>query len=301
MPKLLKSPAVALSTLAAAGALLCAPAAQAAIDIVFDYTYDSNGFFSAAERQTVLELAASDIEARLTDEFFAELAPTGPNTLELVFANPGDFFAANVSLDVTLLPADTLRIYVGGSDLSSIGALGVASTGYSYGGFSSWVNQVEARLSTTNYDSLGGSITFDTGTSWYFGTSEAGQPFSSWDFYSVAVHEIFHILGFGGSAAFDADVSAGQLVGASVQAVAGGPVALAGDDSHWAQSTLYQGDTPVMVPALVNGQRNAATELDYAALADIGYTVSAVPEPAQWLLLLAGGLPLLLARARRAA
>ena len=289
-----------LRTAAAAIALAATPLlSHAAVDIVFDYSYDSSGFFADASRMSILEQAAGDIEARLTNETWTALTPGGMNSLKLNFFDPGNFYGSSVLVTNPLIAADTLRIYVGATDLTD-GSLGVASVGYGYGGDASWFNQVNERLnSATNYDPVGGSITFDAapdGSSWYFGAS-APQGGDSYDFYSVAVHEIFHILGFGTSNAFDQDVSDLSFVGEHVQGLMGGPVALY-NDGHWAERLVYDGQVPVMVPALANGQRRYATELDYAALADIGYTVTPVPEPMHGVLLLAG-LPLVASFARR--
>lgn len=271
----------------AAGFVLAAPLlAQAAIDIRFDYTYDG-GFFSGANvsRRDALELAAQHIEARLVDEHFAALTPGGLNTWTLGFENPGA--AGFVELDNLSLAADTLTIHVGGMALGAGGPLGEANYSFSASGFSSWFATLGARNSSTNYEPLGGGITFNASANWYFGTDAAGIGFSQYDFYSVATHEIFHMLGFGMSDAFAARVD-GPFYGSSATQVYGGPVPMFGD-GHWDQSITVDGEVPNMVPALVNGVRRGATELDYAALRDIGYNVTTpVPEPATWLMGLAG-------------
>jgi len=261
---------------------------QAAIDIQFDFTYDT-GFLTGANagRQAVFEQVASDLEARLINESFGALTPGGANTLQLSFDNPGNS-GTNIVLNNPSIAANTLKVYVGGSDLSGSGQLGFANYGIAYGGFTNWFNTVEARNSTTNYEPLGGGITFNSATNWYFGTDESGLGFSQYDLYTVAMHEMIHMLGFGQSDAFTADSSGGQFVGSNVQALVGGPVALNAAGDHFAQSTSYLGESSIMVPALVNGQRRYATELDFAVLRDIGYNITVVPEPATWALSLLG-------------
>lgn len=273
--------------------------AQAAIDIQFDYTYDG-GFFTGANatRQAVLELAASTIESRLINETFDALTPSSSNIWELSFDNPGNS-GAQVTLNNPVIPANTLKIYVGGSNLGNTGQLGNANFGMSYVGTQNWANTIGARNTTTNYEPLGGGITFNSGTNWYYGTDASGLQFSQYDLFSVATHEIFHMLGFGQSNAFTADTSGSQFVGSNVQSVAGGPVALnAVNGDHWAQSTTYQGTTASMVPGLVNGVRRYATELDFAVLRDIGYNVTSVPEPSTWALSVLGLLAVGFARRR---
>ena len=303
MQSTLNTPRTALLSALTAAALGLPLGAQAQIDIVFDYSYDT-GFFADASRKNILELAASDIEARLVDETFGAITPTGGNTWSLSFSNPSDD-SARVSLNNLSIAANTLKIYVGGTNLGSLGPLGFADFGLGLSGNSAWFNQFNARNSSTNYDPLGGGITFNTAANWYFGADESAQPFAQYDFYSVAAHEIFHILGFGQGAAYAADLSADgkTFAGANVVGLVGAPVIVDwvnNDPAHWNQEVTFGGESPLMVPALVNGQRNAPTELDYAVLRDIGYNVtSAVPEPASWLMALVG-VAALGARRRRA-
>jgi hypothetical protein len=269
--------------------------AHAAIDIQFDYTYDG-GFFTGANasRQAALEMAASTIESRLVGESFASLTPAGQNTWALSFDNPGNA-GTTVTLNNLAIAANTLKIYVGGSNLGASGPLGNANFGLNYSGLSNWLNTFEARDTTTNYEPLGGGITFNSASNWHFGTDASGLQLSQYDFYTVATHEIFHILGFGQSDAYDADVSGNQHVGSHVQAAAGGAVTLNtanGDAGHWAQGTTYQGQASIMVPALAKGARRYATELDYAVLRDIGYNLTTVPEPSTWAMSVLGLLAL---------
>jgi hypothetical protein len=74
-------------------------------------------------------------------------------------------------------------------------------------------------------------------------------------------------------------------------------VSLGSDNAHWTSglsSYSYQNGAAqeaMMDPSLTQGDRKYPTTLDMAAMKDIGYTVTAIPEPAEAAALLAlGGL-----------
>src|SRR5436309_936926 len=72
------------------GALLLVLAGQArAITIRFDYTYDTNSFFSGAnvDRRNYLEAAAQVFTSTITDSLLA-ITPGGSNTFTAKFSNP---------------------------------------------------------------------------------------------------------------------------------------------------------------------------------------------------------------------
>jgi hypothetical protein len=60
---------------------------QAQVVIQFDYSLDSNSFFSDPSRKTVLESAATAILNRLQDSLTA-ITPGGANTWTANFSNP---------------------------------------------------------------------------------------------------------------------------------------------------------------------------------------------------------------------
>ncbi len=104
------------------------------------------------------------------------------------------------------------------------------------------------------------------------------ESFSGEDFYSIAIHEIGHVMGFLDSAtAFHSNVTkisgASYFTGAQAEALYGGPVPLSSEKSHWKDGTLYNGQELSMDPTIANGTRKTFTELDWAALEDIGYHV----------------------------
>jgi len=104
------------------------------------------------------------------------------------------------------------------------------------------------------------------------------ESFSGEDFYSIAVHEIGHVMGFLDSAAAfhskEARISGAiYFTGAHAEALYGGPVPLSSEKSHWKDGTIYNGMQLSMDPTIAYGTRKIFTELDWAALEDIGYHV----------------------------
>lgn len=136
----------------------------------------------------------------------------------------------------------------------------------------------------------------------------AAPPGGQWDLFSVAVHELFHVLGFGQSAAWSGLVDpALGFTGTHAQDAYGGPVPLAGS-AHWAEGPAGYPTEAAMDPTIRQGQRKLPTDLDLAALRDIGWGSDVVranaslapppvPIPASLPLLLSGVL--LLAGIRR--
>jgi hypothetical protein len=214
---------------------------------------------------------------------------------------------ADIAIRNPTVPTDTYVIYAGARSLPDNTA-GVGSVGgyfccaESSGGFTQGeINQINT--TTANFENAalrrgepsgfarwGGTISFDSDASpaWHFNhtTSPSGNVR---DFYSVAVHELAHALGFGsqstmGTTEWQALISGSSFVGANAMSQNGGnPVPLSGDRAHWAfntQSVIYGGTTAqeaAMDPDLLNGTRKRFTALDAAAMRDIGWEVIAPP------------------------
>lgn len=268
--------------------------AQAYIDIQFDYTYDTTGFFSSnTGSMTVLEAAATVFETRFADSLSA-IDSSGPNHFNTLFFNPADPFGANITLANQDFAADVIRIYVGGADLGS-GMAGVGGTGgYSCSGTVAFCDDAASRdqgtvtgTSATDFALWGGSISFNSTMAWHFGTTTDGLGAYEADFYSVAVHEIAHVLGFGIADSFYNLATDGMFYGVTT-----GAVALYGDEAHWAEGTMSvvngTAQEAAMDPTIYLGSRKYFTALDYAAMKDIGWEVTPVPEADTWTMLLAG-------------
>ena len=120
----------------------------------------------------------------------------------------------------------------------------------------------------------GGSISFDVSQHWYFGADPNGRAAGQLDFYSVAVHELTHSLGFGTSPQFAALSVNGQFTGPAATAANGGLAPLlSADGGHWIQGTRSDGHPVSMQPTMDPNGRVTVSRLDYAGLSDIGWQV----------------------------
>ncbi len=286
------------------------PTARGGITFQFDYTYDTGNFFgSNPQAQTVLNEAASFFSSRLTDTLVAidpaahSISNNGTDAWTTDVFNPTDPGnpAANITVSNLTIPANTLLIYVGGSTVLSSGQLGEGGPGGWQGtsnGTSptSWFNTLSARGQTgalagtpTDFGPWGGFISFNSTATWYFDTDPSTNdvPGGKNDFYSVALHELGHVLGIGTAGSWDALISGGNLTGSNSEAAHGGnPVPLSVDLGHWAQGTTSvdfltaASQEVAMDPSVTIGTRKYFTALDMAGLQDVGWQV--VPEPAVW-------------------
>lgn len=245
-----------------------------ALQIVFDYRYD-NGFFNDPSRRAILERAGQDIASRLNvNTDFAAITPSGGNTWTATTFNPSNT-SQQLQVPNLNVGADQLVVFVGGGG-GSDGEAGLGGFGgYSASGNQAWFSTLRSR-GGAGFATWGGSIAFDAGMNWNFSTSPPAG--SQTDFYTVAVHELGHILGFGISNQWNALVSGNQFTGANARSVNGGtnPLVSTYDPGHWQQGITANGAPVSMQPYVSAGTRVAFSELDYAALADIGWQVSPV-------------------------
>ncbi|BAN35230.1 peptidase M10A and M12B matrixin and adamalysin [Sulfuricella denitrificans skB26] len=288
------------STLCAALAVTALIASQpaAAISITFDYSYDTSGFFTGhTDRQTLLNQAASEFTTRLQDNLTAITSVTSGRPRDLASFNP-NFFNPQTGADTTLsnysIAADNLVVFVGAQNFGT-SILGQGGPGgYSASGFSS-LELNRNQSTTTDFGPWGGAISFSSTANWYFDQdATTTESFSGYDFYSVAVHELGHVLGFGTAPSFGNLVVNNQFTGIASSALYGGSVPM-NDSGHW-QSGLTSTVNGVtqevsMDPYISANQRKHFTELDFAGLQDMGWQVSpvtAVPVPAAVWLFLSG-------------
>jgi MYXO-CTERM domain-containing protein len=293
-----------LKTLAGLAVLATTQSALANIDIQFDFTYDTNGFFSNSNAVNALNAAASLFENSFTDSL-AAITSSGSNNFTATFFDPAHPFGTDISLSNQSVGLDIIRVYAGGANLGG-GSLGIGGPGgFGCSGSGSFCSATTfdrgqgdtSGVNATDVAPWGGAISFNSTTNWNYSVLN-GPSSSQYDFYSVAVHELAHVLGFGASDSFAALVSNGNFNGPTT-----GPVPLYTDDAHWAKGTMSTvngvAQEAAMDPDIANGQRKYFTDLDFAAMKDIGWQVSPVPEADTWAMLLVGlGLVGMVARRR---
>jgi hypothetical protein len=182
----------------------------------------------------------------------------------------GVSFASDVAID-------DLLVFVGCSNIDGPG--GVTATSNHAAAIASVADpQLQARLQLryegADFQPWTGWISFDCDEAWYFDddVSTAGDlPGSDRDFWTVAMHELEHVLGFGTAIAHFDLVSGGSFTGPAAVAEHGGPVPMTGTGTHFADGVTSDGVAPLMDQSRPNGVRFAPTSLDVAALADLGY------------------------------
>lgn len=286
------------------GIFVAADASALVID--FNYDFDSTGFFASQERRDRLEDAAQ-LFSGFGDDLDA-IQPGGADHWSADFWNPGTGSLASVA-DLAV-PADSLTVFVGARDMSALGM--AAPGGFSVSGTSEFTDAVRARGETgalaappTDFGPWGGSIAFDTDADWHFGSTTTGLDAHEYDFVSVAIHELAHVLGFGTAGSWNALTSGSGFTGPAALAVyhaegGVGAVPLSDDGGHLAHgitSSLSLADAMspqevIMDPAISPGVRQLFTNLSYAVLDDVGWDLGVVPEPSALILLGLGGVVL---------
>jgi hypothetical protein len=268
----------------------------AAIDIVWDYSYDSGNYFTDA-RKYVMEQVAYAFESRLGNESFGSLDPDDYSgstmTPYLTFGNPTTGSSTDVNFGSTTSEgnvvgaANTVVIFLGAQAVGTGNYLGVARQGYGTGSYfpgDPWKDYWDnTRNSSTNWDSIGGAISVNSSFDFYADTdltthSDATTS-GDFDFYSVMAHELGHIMGF--SSLPNAWISSSSWTGGNATAEYSGNNVPMNGNPHFS-SSLVEGNVncachPAMLASIPANTRRGFSELDFAVLEDMGYSISSSP------------------------
>lgn len=198
------------------------------IEIVVDYTYDTQGFFDEPIRRTAIEAVANRYSQVITSELLAVepvLDLGQPTTWRIGFDHPGIggiyqlstapsrsedpiFSSSSDEADeygFAGLAENEWILFAGARSLANAG-LGGTATGRN---FTNVFDAVEGPMhrgvidntpsnSINDLPAWGGAITFDINSNWHFDLTEVVGN-GEIDFYSIAMHEVGHALGLSNS------------------------------------------------------------------------------------------------------
>ena len=253
------------------------------LTVQFDYSFDTSGFFNDPTRRSELQAAADALTARIGTTL-AAIAPDAGigNNWTLTTFNPADPTNHNADISITnrSVASGTIVIYVGAETGLAGGEAGLGGFGgYSASGSQGWLDSLASR-GTGGFGPWGGSITFDPNANWNFSTN--APTAHQIDFLTVATHELGHVLGFGTAQQYFQYVSGDIFFGPNATAVNGGQYAHLhsnAEQEHWQQGLTAYGQSVSMQPVVNAGTRVTFSELDYAALSDIGWQVTGYQAP----------------------
>lgn len=244
-----------------------------------DYSLDTSNFFTNARRQ-LMQSAVDSVIGRFSDTL-AAIQPSGSNSWTAQFDHPSR--AGNsVTRSNLRIAQNEILIFAGARPMTSpqLGEGGYG--GFSAVGSSSFLSNVSTRgqgntsgATANDFGPWGGSISFNSSTDWYFGTDPDGIASDQQDFLTVAVHEMFHLLGFGTSPSWQRLVSGQSFTGTNSRAQydGSGNVPLSADRGHWQIDLQDNGAETLLDPDQSAGTRKLPTPLDVAALKDIGWSI----------------------------
>lgn len=279
-----------------------------ALDIRIDYSLDTGNFFNTAEKRAALQAVADFYGELLTDTLLGiDASQFNQASWTLRFNHPstGDL----IELPGPVIPENVIIVYAGSRDLSGSTTGRGGPGGFGAQGFSDWFERIRGRGSPgaaaspsdqrTDFALWGGAITFDTmdGDSprlWNFSLTENGP---GTEFVATALHEFGHLLGIGTADTWTrlanlfvgSPGTPGVFSGAAVEQSLGFQPNV--DNAHFqgginstafasfaqAHGTQLQA---LMLPSRLDDGSvfNVVTDVDLAALVDIGWELAPDPQ-----------------------
>lgn len=284
-----------LHILVSVGVLLASQFALKAITIQIDYSHDDNNFFgsSGSTQRTVIEAAASYVGSLILDDLDAiepDVAYFGGagNQWEVSFDDPANS-TGTLFEDFLTVPADTIIVFAGGANLSgatlaqagfgSAEFIGTPAFGTTVG------TRGEIGPAADEFSTWGGFLSVDTsGPIWDYSLDNSTLGVGETHFYSLMLHELGHVVGLGTAPSWMNRISASTFTGTEASALYGSAVPTFEGD-HYANSVTSDifgssnSQTAALVANLPPNETRFFTEIDVAALDDIGWDVVSAPIP----------------------
>ncbi len=244
----------------------------------FDYSLDASGFFSDPIRRSLLEAAGAVLTSKLADNL-AAIQPSGANTWTPKILHPSTGTNFDVP-GVVSVNANEILVFAGARNMGSAQLAEGGYGGSSRAGSPQWMSTVATRGQTgaalatpTDFGPWGGFIAFNTTTDFFYGASIDGIPSNHFDFFTIATHELAHVLGFGTAPVWNTYRSGQSFTGPRARAAFDGQgnVPLTPDLGHWTMAVRDDGRDTLMQPIISSGTRKTLTPLDLAALGDMGW------------------------------
>lgn len=285
-----------------------------ALEIVFRYDLDTGGFFDQPGAKEALEVAGQFYEDLIVDELEAIDPDNFSSSTNFrwrpTYLEPNQRGAERTIFDQTdfVIPENTIVIFAGGRNLTTSGQGGPGGIQFLTPANTAWFNQLLNRgepgattfqnnsfsSNPTDLAPWGGTVFFDNDQTWNFSTTDAAAA-PGIDFLSVALHEIGHVLGLGyvsQTSSWLTLVSGSTFKGPLATTSNGSVEPRLNGLAHWS-STLSQSRT-IAVFGRAHGELQkpmmdlntgtttssvfiVPTDLDLAALRDIGWELSVSP------------------------